>query len=382
MVIKLPTRILFVITGLSVGGAEMMLLKLLERIDRSRFDVAVISLTTMGEIGLRIADLNIKVTALSMRPSSPNPLLFFRLLSFMRRFKPDIVHTWMYHADLLGGMAARLAGVKKILWSIHHSDLSVNNNKKLTLAVVKFCARLSSIIPEQVLACSHRAREIHVKIGYSSNKMVVVPNGFDLQRFVPNYAARLSVRQELGLPPTVKLVGLIGRFHIQKNHLGFIEAAALIYKENPNVNFLLAGDNIDRENVDLSSAIANTGLSQQMHLLGRRSDIPRLMAALDVLASSSLGEAFPNVLGEAMACGVPCVVTDVGDSAAVVGNTGRVVAMGDMTAFAKQILEILSLAEAEKDKLGIAARQRVANNYEIGKIVNEYQKIYVDMLRK
>lgn len=305
-------RIVFIITGLSTGGAEMMLLKVLERLDRQRFAPHVISLTTLGELAPHIAALGIPVDSVGMKPGLPSPSGFFRLVRLLKRLNPDVVHTWMYHADLLGGLAARLAGVSSIGWCIRNSNLDKDKTKLSTRAVVSLCASISKWVPSRILSCSEKARQVHVACGYAAEKMVVVPNGFDLSQFKPDLDARFRVRAELGLTDQTPLVGLIGRFDPQKNHAGFFEAAGVLHRRMPQVHFVLAGQGVDLSNAALMQTITQAGVLANTHLLGLRNDIPALMATLDVLASSSYGEAFPNVLGEAMACGVPCAVTDVG----------------------------------------------------------------------
>ncbi len=370
-------KVAFIITGLATGGAEMMLHKLLQNIDRNRFEPTVISLMSKGEIGPRIEALGIPVHTLDMRRGLPNPLMVLRLARLLRQLQPALVHTWMYHSDLLGGLAARLAGCRRVIWGIRHSNLSKTENKRSTLAVVGLCARLSTWLPVQILSCSHRAKEVHAAVGYVDEKIHVIPNGFDLGRFAPDVTARASLRAELGLPPDVPLVGVVARFDAQKNHLGFVQAAAQLLAQLPQVHFVLAGTGVDAGNAALQAAIAaHPGLQAHMHLLGRRDDVPRLMAAFDVLASPSHGEAFPNVLGEAMACGLPCVVTDAGDSAEIVGNTGRVVAIGDMAALAQQLQEVLGLPSAQRAGMGQQARTRVQVEYEIGHVAGLYQAFY------
>ncbi|GBL44262.1 glycosyl transferase, group 1 [Sulfuriferula multivorans] len=373
-------RIVFIITGLSTGGAEMMLLKVLERLDRQRFAPHVISLTTLGELAPRIAALGIPVDAIGMKSGLPSPSGFFRLVQLLKRLNPDVVHTWMYHADLLGGLAARLAGVSAVGWCIRNSNLDKDKTKFSTRAVVSLCASMSKWVPSRILSCSEKARQVHVRYGYAAEKMVVVPNGFDLTRFKPDGHARSMIRTELGIEVDTPLVGLIGRFDPQKNHAGFFEAAGTLHRRMPQVHFVLAGQDIDMSNAALMQAITQEGVLSNTHLLGLRNDIPALMAALDVLASSSYGEAFPNVLGEAMACGVPCVVTDVGDSAYIVGDTGRVVASSDMTGLAAALEELLVLPPSEKAALGERARARVAAHFEIGKVVQQYEDFYETVL--
>lgn len=373
-------RIVFIITGLSTGGAEMMLLKMLERLDRQRFAPHVISLTTLGELALRIAALGIPVDAIGMKPGLPSPSGFLRLVRILKRLNPDVVHTWMYHADLLGGLAARLAGVSAVGWCIRSSNLDKDKTRFSTRAVVSLCASISKWVPSRILSCSEKARQIHVARGYAAEKMLVVPNGFDLARFKPDEDARKRIRTELGLDVDTLLVGLIGRFDPQKNHAGFFEAAGVLHRHMPHVHFVLAGQAVDRRNAALMQAITQTGVLANTHLLGLRSDIPELMAALDVLASSSYGEAFPNVLGEAMACRVPCAVTDVGDSAYIVGDTGRVVASGDMAGLAAALEALLALPPAEKSALGERTRARVAAYFEIGEVVHKYEDFYESLL--
>lgn len=356
----------------------MMLLKVLERLD-ARFAPHVISLTSLGEIGARIQELGIPVEALGMRPGFPSPLAFFRLVRRLKALNPEIVHTWMYHADLLGGLAARLAGVDAIGWCIRNSNLDRDKTKLSTRVVVGACAQASRWIPDRILTCSEVARQVHVDRGYRADKMVVIPNGFDLARFQPDPLAKAAVRSEFGVGADTILVGLIGRFDAQKNHAGFFEAAGLLHSRFPTVRFVLAGKGMDEGNDELMRAIGVAGMRDATHLLGMRSDISRLMATLDVLASSSYGEAFPNVLGEAMACGVPCAVTDVGDSAYIVGNTGRVVPPGDMAGLAAAMESLLTMAAEERRVLGERARARVAENFEIGRVVKRYEAFYEEL---
>ena len=374
-------KIVFITTSLSVGGAELMLLKLLQKINRSRFDPLVISLRTKDEVGLCIEELGIPVFALNIKPSLPSPLQVLALVKYLRCLEPDLVQTWMYHADLLGGLAARLAGCHRVVWGVRNSNLDAKQTKHSTIMIVKLCAALSSWLPEKILSCSKRAAEVHTAVGYALEKIHVIPNGFDLTRFQPDIAARKSLRLELGLLPDTQLVGFMARFDPQKNHFGFLEAAARIRQNIPGIHFILAGVQIERSNSRLLEAIRAAGVSECMHLLGRRDDMPRLMAALDVLASpSSFGEAFPNVLGEAMACGVPCVVTDVGDSALIVGETGRVVAVGDMVGLANAVCDFLLRPEAENVAIASAARERVAKLFDIQAVVGQYESFYEALL--
>ena len=316
-----------------------------------------------------------------LNPRLPNPLIFFRLVKILRTFKPSIVHTWMYHADLIGGLASRFAGIKALGWSIRQSNLAPGLNSRMILLIARLCALLSRRIPRKILTFSESARRTHVGLGYTPKKMIVIPNGFDLTCFCPDPEAYAAVRAELGVALDTPLVGVIARYDPQKNLAGFVKAAELVMKSRSDVHFLLAGKGVDASNDVLQSAIRDRGLLGNVHLLGSRDDVPRLMASLDVLASSSHGEAFPNVLGEAMACGVPCVVTDAGDSADIVGESGRVVPVGDMKKLAEGVLNMLNLSISERRVLRERARQRVHDHYEIGRVVRRYETFYLSLLK-
>jgi glycosyltransferase involved in cell wall biosynthesis len=376
-----PVLVTHIITDLSTGGAEIMLLKLLSSIDRQRFTARVISLTAGGPIGDRLAGLGIPVQALGMRPGSPDPRALLRLSGWLRRNPPAIVQTWMYHADLVGGIAARLTGRAPVVWGIRNSNLDVMHSRRSTRWTVKICALLSRWVPRRIVSCSETARRIHAGLGYAAARMLVIPNGFNLDQFCPDPQARVSVRQELGISPGARLVGLVARFDPQKDHRGFVEAAARIRARLLDAHFLLCGEGVTWDNPVLAGWIGAQGLRDHFHLLGGREDIPRLSAALDVACSSSAyGEAFSNVLGEAMACGVPCAVTDVGDSAYIVGSTGKVVSPNDAQALAGAVVELLELPADRRRELGEAARRRMQEKFDIRAVVSQYEQLYTSLL--
>lgn len=368
-------KILAVITSLGSGGAEGMLFKIFSNAERLSFSAHVVSLRELGVTGDHLLAHGIPVTCLHMRPGRVNVFKLLRLFAVLRREQPDVVHTWMYHADLMGGLAARLAGVKAIGWNIRHSNLDPALNKRLTLWIIKLCALLSRWLPRRVMVCSEAARRVHVAAGYAAEKMTLVPNGFDVERFRPDVGARASVRNELGLAPDALLVGMVGRFDPQKNAEGFVEVVNRLVTGFTGVRFVMVGTGLDAENASLSGLVTPEAAGR-LHRLGRRDDIPRLMASLDVLVSPSHGEAFPNVLGEAMACGVPCAVTDTGDSAEIVGDTGRVVSVGDMAALAEAVGSLLRLSFDSRRELGARARRRIQERYEIRKIVRQYEDFW------
>lgn len=373
-------KIVHVITGLDTGGAEMMLYKLLSAMDRARFENSVIALTDGHAVGDKIAALGIPVMYLGMAPGKPSLCGFIKLLGELRTRRPDLVQTWMYHGDLLGGLAAKLAGVKHVVWNIRHSDLPGQHCKLSTRLVAKACALLSHALPDKIICNSQRAVAIHAQLGYKQGLLQVIGNGFDLQRFHPDAGAKAAIRRELGIGPGASLVGLVARFDVQKNHRGFIAAAQQVAQALPNVQFILAGRGVDASNPELRGWFAASGCAEQFHLLGERDDIPQLTAAFDVAVSCSIfGEGFPNSVGEAMACAVPCAVSDVGDAAWVVADAGLVVPPGDTPALAAALLGLLQLPAGERMALGRLARQRVEGNFSLPVVVGQYQDLYVGL---
>ncbi len=376
-------RVMHLITGLAPDGAQHMLLKLLSATSRCRVEPHVVSLTDRGEIGARIAEQGIPVEAMNLRAGASAALAVPRLSRLIRAIAPDLVQTWMYHADLLGRLACGPSEQTPLIWNIRHSELNPRGTKLGTRLVARASARLSHRGVGAIVCVSERSRRIHAALGYRRDIMTVIPNGFDIGRFRPDPGARIAVREALGVPDSSPLIGVIARYHPQKDHAGFFRAAAELRQRHPACHLLLAGRDLDHDNAELDRLIVRHGLVGRIHLLGQRSDTPRLFAALDLLVSpSAYGEGFPNVIGEAMACAVPCVVTDVGDSAQIVGDTGRAVPARDPDAMAAAIAELLGLPRQRLESLGAAARERIGTHYGLSAIATRYTTLYESTLGK
>jgi glycosyltransferase involved in cell wall biosynthesis len=375
-----PLRVAHVISGLGRAGAEMMLLRLVAASDSRDFAHEVFSLTGLGSVGEDIRRLGVPTHALRMRQGPfpvPNPVKVARLAWLIARFRPDVVQTWMYHADLLGGLAGRFASDAKICWGIHNSSLDPVHTRRTTRWTVALCARVAHRVPDRIVAVSYASRDLHVSLGYDARKFTVIPNGFDLAVFRADPAARRAVRAELGLPEAATAVGLIGRFAPQKDHANFIRAAAILAARRPDVRFVLCGSAATESNAALAGAIARHGLLARFHLLGSRRDVSRILNGLDIATlSSAYGEAFPLSIGEAMACEVPCAVTDVGDSAYLVGDTGRVVPPREPAALAAAWDELVLLGPAGRRRLGQAARARIAAHFSLPRVADAYGRLY------
>jgi len=376
-------KVMHVITGLGTGGAQMALYRLLSRLDLQEFRSRVVSLADeeAEAIGDRIRALNVRVNTLGIRRGLPDPRLVTRLRTELLGFQPDLVQTWMYHADLVGGIAAKLAGSPPVVWNIRHSLARSSDVKRSTLLVAQANAAFSSWLPQRIVCCAAAALESHTALGYRREKMTVIPNGFDLEIFRPDKVARREVRTALGMEDDSPLIGMCARFDPQKDHHSFVRAAGALHRLFPFAHFILWGKGVDRDNPQLLDWIAAQGLGEYVHLLGLRGDTPRLNAALDIATlSAAYGEAFPNVIGEAMACGVPCVLTDVGDSAYIVGSTGRVVPPRHPEALASAWGEVLNLSREKRVELGWQARQRIADLFSLEKMASSYAELYRDLI--
>jgi len=370
-------KVLHLINDLSVGGAEMMLYRLLSQKRRDRFDSVVLSLMDQGSLRHRIEDLGISVYTACMTAGMATPASIWRLIRLVRKIKPDLIQGWLYHGSLAAQLAAMFAPNKApVIWGIHSSTYSLSLDKKMTASVVRLCAPLSKLA-SSIVFVSRTSQSQHKAKGYCTENSCVIPNGIDTTLFAPSNEARVSVRAELGLSTDALLIGVIGRYHPMKDHENFLRAAGQISKRYGEAHFLLAGRRVDEDNRALLELIQELKLDRHVHLLGERTDIARLAAALDILClSSCYGESFPTIVGEAMSCAVPCVVTDVGDSAWMVGDTGRFVSPRDTGSLAAACEEFLKIGPAGRQALGAAARARVTELFSLSSVVARYEELY------
>lgn len=372
-------KVAHIITSLETGGAETMLTRIVEQ-GGGMEHVAVVSLGDAGALAGQIARAGVPVFALGMRPGRPNPGALWRLIRLLRRLKPDVVQTWLYHADFAGLLAASLARHPLVVWNVRCAELDPADHPRSLMVLLKLLARLSHR-PAAIVTNSEAGRRAHDALGYRPRAWAVIPNGFNIERFAPDDAAAGELRRELGVDPGTPLVGLLARHHPMKDHATFLKAAgrALALDPDRRVHFVAAGRGVDTD-PGLRSLARELAVGTRLTLLPERSDAPRFLAALDVAVSSSYGEAFPNVVGEAMACGTPCVVTDVGDSAAVVAGCGVVVPPREPGALAAGIITLLDLDEPARRRLRARARERVVSHFSIAAAAARYRELYSHLM--
>lgn len=369
-------HVLHLFPSLGVGGAEMMLAKL---VAGTRHRVTVVSLTELGEVGALLRGRGVDVRTLGMRPGVAGPLSFRRLVRLLRALRPDVVQSWMYHADLLGGLAARAAGGIPVAWNLRRTTPRVEGVRLTTRLVVRACAATSRRLPRRIVSCSRAGARAHAALGYAADRMVLIPNGFDTALFRPDPAARAALRAEWGVDEGVPLLGTVARFDPAKDHRTLLRAFARARERAPSLRLVLCGRGMTAGNRVLAGWMDELGVAGACLLLGERGDVARVNAALDGACLSSVTEGFSNSIGEAMACGVPCVVTDVGDSAWIVGGTGTVVPARDPAALGDAMARLALSPPERRRAQGEAARARVAAEFSLPAVVERYDALHDEL---
>jgi glycosyltransferase involved in cell wall biosynthesis len=374
-------RLAVVINAIVLAGAERMLARVLARLLPEEFDVQVFTIGLPGPFTEHLEQLGIPNRLYPfLRPKLPNPLHLLTLARDLRRFQPDVVQSWMYLGNLYGGLAAKLARRDlPVAWNIRHSTLDRNIDSRSMRWSAWLGGQLSGLVPDRIVLCAESARAAHLQVGYVPEKLEVIPNGFDLSELRPDPSARFRIRAELSISDETPLVGLIGRLHKHKDHQTFVRAARVVADQFPNAHFVGAGEEQTYSASDLWRWVDEVGLRDRFHWLGVRRDVAAIDASLDVLVCSSTTEGFPNVVGEAMACGVPCVATDVGECAEVIGDTGRIVPKQAPQQLGEAIVNLLRMPAAHRVKLGQAARLRVVERYDINRIVDRYVQLWREL---
>ena len=368
-------RIAHVMPALVTGGAQMMLVKLLEA-EAEGASQLVVALRPGGGLWDRVAATGARVEHLGLAPGQLSPAALLRLARLLRAWRPDIVHGWMYHGNLAALPAAGLAHWRTpVIWNIRHSLHDLAAEKPGTRRVIRLGGPLSRLATEIVYNSAQSAQQ-HRAHGYARTAEVI-PNGFDTQRFRPDPAARAAIRAELGLAEGALVVGLVARDHAMKDHGALLAAAGSLADEGVALELVLAGEGIGPDNARLVGLIRSAGLGGRVHLLGERTDMPAIYAALDVaVLCSAWGEGFPNAIGEAMSCGVPCVATDVGDCRMILAGHGEIIAPRDAPALAAALKRLVQLPPERRREIGQSARRRIAAEFSLPAVAARYRRLY------
>jgi glycosyltransferase involved in cell wall biosynthesis len=373
-------KVIHIITGLGDGGAEHALYKI------CKYDVAnkhfVISLKSPGKYFSLLKKVGIKVYCLDIKFFSINKFIF--LVKLLRSLKPDIVQTWLVHADFLGSIAARLAGINNILWNVRYSNIEIGKAKLTTIFIIKILSLLSYLIPKFIITVSKKAKKIYKVAGYNKKIFKFIPNGYDLSILKVSKLQKVNFKKNIKIKKKVPLIGNVARYDPQKDHFNLLNALSLIQSRNINFFCVLVGFNINQNNIDLISEIKRLKLSNHVKLLDQTDNVSQVMNGLDIhVLSSSYGEGFPNVVAESMACGTPSIVTDVGDSALIVGKTGWVVPPKNSIKLANAIEKALREKGTNKwNKRCNKARLRIKKKFSIGKMITSYNEVWTKVYKK
>jgi len=366
-------RIIHIITSLGDGGAEHTLFKIC-KYDTSNKHI-VISLTGKGKYTKLLKKIGIEVYNLKMNFFSIYK--FFYLIKLLYNLKPEIVQTWLVHADLLGGIAAKIIGIQNIIWNARHSTVEIGKTKFSTILIIKLLAKLSFLIPKLIIVCSKSSKKVYENDGYIKKKLKMILNGYDLSVLNINGYQKDIFRKKNKINKNISIIGNVARYDPQKDHFNLLNALSIIKKKKIDFFCVLVGTNIKR-NREIIKKIKNLGLSTQVKLLPQTNNIPQVMNGIDIhIQSSSYGEGFPNVIAEAMACGTPCIVTDVGDAAFIVKNNGWVVPPSNSIKLAESIEKALVQTNAKNWKKRCnEARLIIKKNFDISKMINSYTKLW------
>lgn len=365
--------IVHVITGLNDGGAEAALHRLIAA-ENEEFHV-VISLLDGGKYREVLENEGFQVHSIGMARGKPSLSALFKIVKLIRRIKPDLVQTWMYHANLLGGVGARIAGVKNVVWGIHNTTLDKKTSSPLTLKVNRLSALISGFVPRKIICCAATSKTVHDETGYDSSKTVIVHNGYDVEKFRIDNEARNKIRAEMNLDANVLVLGTVARFDPQKDFPNIISTLAVLKRRGHVFRAILIGQNVDRENADLVRLCEQAGVQGEVLLIGRRPDIPSIMNALDIhILGSSYGEAFPNVICEAMACGTPVAATDVGDCRLIIGNTGAIAPPRNPSALADAVEKLL--LHRASGSMSNRVRSQIVDNFSLDLMVAGYKNVW------
>ena len=379
-------KVVHIIVGLVSGGAERTLVALATEDDNNEHHV--ISLTGMDHYGDILMNKGVQVHAMRFNGFISCLVGFFRLRALLKRIDAPIVQTWMYHANVIGGICARSLGLR-LVWNVRTTNPFSANYSRSVQILARLSTVLSSFVPHKIIYCAESAKERHEQRGFDRSKGIVVTNGYNLDTLKSDNNKRAECRTAIGVSDDVLVFGAIGRFNPKKNFEGLIEALA-DFNDHYQKTWLclFIGDGLDTDNEALKQRVVQHGLQEYCKMVGLVDDIVPWLSAIDVLVSNSHDEGFPNVVAEAQVCGTPAIVTDAGDSALIVGECGWVIPINTQKGEDVNIPLVNALISASKlhstiefNGLLVACRERAEQSLALGVMVDNYRKIWCSISR-
>lgn len=368
-------KVAFVVTSIGTGGAESMLLRLVAAMDKNRFDPTVIVLSDRTPLADRLEQAGATVHSLASGRVLWRLRALVALFRIVKRLRPNVVQGWMVHGNLGAALLRTCLGIP-VIWGVRHSRL-LRAREKASTRLLTYLMKYASFLPARIVYNSEEGKLHHEALGYNATRSVVIPNGFDLSHFSIDTHARSRFRTEYRFPTDCAVIGMVARYHPMKDHQTFLKAAAILHRQCPGIRFVLVGRGCEDTNSVLVQTVTKYGLAHSCLLLGEQSDIQYVANGFDIGASSSISEAFPNAIGEMMACGVPCVVTDVGDSNFLVGDTGMCVPPSDPHALAHAWQRMIEIGPDGRRNLGMKARARILELFSIRSVAERFEQLYL-----
>lgn len=370
----IPETTLFLVRSLDRGGAERQLVVLAKGLARRRHAVSVAVFFGGGVYEAELARAGVRVINLGKQGRLDILAFLARLVRLLRKERPAVLHGYLGVPNILATVLKPFLPGTRIVWGVRASNVDLSRYDWLSRWVYRLERRLARFA-DRIIANSDAGRRHAIANGFPEAVMAVIPNGIDTDCFRPDPEGRRRIRTEWGLGEHEILVGLVGRLDPMKDHPVFLEAASQIARVRQDVRFVCVGDGPEDYAAALKEHAAALGLTRQLIWAGARDDMPAVYSALDIASSSSYGEGFSNTIAEAMACGLPCVATDVGDSARIVGDSGGVVPPRDHGALAAAIQHLIELPAKERRELGAACRARVVSEFGIDRLIQRTEQV-------
>jgi len=373
--------IFILIRSLNIGGTERQIIELIKGLDNNRFDITIGLFYNEGALIEEIKSMP-WIHVISLKKSGRWDIIrfVFRFIKLLKVLQPDILYSFLPDANIVGLIAGRLSGVKRIVWGVRASNMDVSRYDWLARISLRLSAFLSRF-PDAIIANSFGGIKFHRNIGYNTNRMMIIQNGIDIDRFKPDHSAGLRVRDEWNIDEETIAIGLVGRLDPMKDHTTFLQAVKIFNQEERSVRFVCIGDGKELYKSEIHSLCRRLGLNGSIIWAGERCDMTAVYNSMDIVtSSSSFGEGFPNVIGEAMACGVPCVVTDIGDSAIIVGETGIVVPPEDPQALADGWRSMLKRLNDKSYSIKEMARARIVSRYNSETFIQKTSRMFLSLL--
>ncbi|MCB9026626.1 MAG: glycosyltransferase [Bdellovibrionaceae bacterium] len=356
-------KVIHIIVSLDTGGAETMLIKLIEN-SPPTLQHLVLTFRPHSPRALKLIENGYNITKVS----------FWKMIKTIKTEKPDILMGWLFHGCFLSAFVKLIFGFKtKVIWNIRYSEFPKSNFRNILIVRV---LKIISHLVDGIIYNSYAGKKVHEDMGYNPKNSKVIYNGFNLDLFTSNVNTQIQFKKDHQLPENSFLFGMVGRFDKLKNQIQFINYAkeflSSIKEENRNIYFVFIGKNMDKTNKVIQNLLIDFEFENRFILLGEQKNLQKFYPCFDVHCLYSTTEGFPNVIGESMACEVPCIASDVGDVKRIIGDTGWVVPINDKNQLFFAFNQAYEANLETRKELGQQARQKIIDNYSLRNVIQEY----------